>query len=75
MSKKFDKKFHKKVGDKIRFYRERKGLTQEQLSFEVANSNSYAGIVENALRDVPLSKIHKIAQVLGVEPWKLLKID
>jgi len=73
MNKKINKAYHKKVGAQIRFYRKEKGLTQEQLSLEIGNANSYMAIVENAQRDLPLSQIRKIAKVLGVEPWQLLK--
>lgn len=75
MNKKINKPYHKKVGALIRFYRKEKGLTQEQLSLEIGNSNSYIAIIENAQRDLPLSQIHKIAKALNVEPWQLLKFD
>lgn len=75
MNKKINKPYHKKVGNQIRFYRKEKGLTQEQLSLEIGNANSYIAIVENAQRDLPLSQIHKIAKVLEIEPWQLLKFD
>ena len=75
MNKKINKPYHKKVGNQIRFYRKEKGLTQEQLSLEIGNANSYIAIVENAQRDLPLSQIHKIAKILEVEPWQLLKFD
>ncbi len=75
MSKKINKPYHKKVGSRIRFYRKEKGLTQEQLSLEIGHSNSYMAIVENAQRDLPLSQIQKIAKVLDIEPWQLLKFD
>ncbi|MEI8390836.1 MAG: helix-turn-helix transcriptional regulator [bacterium] len=64
MVKNFDKRFHKKFGQKIKNLRLEKGLTQEQLSLEIGAANSYIGIIENAQRDIPLSKIQKIAKVL-----------
>ncbi len=75
MAKIFNKAFHKKVGQKIKELRENKDLTQEDLSLEIGATNSYMGIVENAHRDLPLSKIYKIARVLEVEPYELLKFD
>lgn len=75
MSKKINKAYHKKVGAKIRFYRKEKGLTQEQLSLEIGNANSYIAIIENAQRDLPLSQIRKIAKALDINPWQLLKFD
>lgn len=75
MAKTFDKRFHKKFGKRIKELREEKGLTQEELSFEIGAGNSYIAIAENALRDVPLSKIHKIAKALGVSLHELFEFD
>ena len=75
MAKVFDKKFHKKVGKRIKELREEKGLTQEELSFEIGAGNSYIAIAENALRDIPLSKIHKISKVLNVSLYEFFEFD
>ena len=75
MAKVFDKRFHKKFGQRVRELRLEKGMTQEQLSLEIGAANSYIGIVENAQRDTPLSKIQKIAKALEVLPSELLKFD
>ena len=48
-------------------------MTQEQLSFEVEADNSYIANIENAHRDIPLSRIRLIAKALNVEPYELLK--
>ena len=50
MAKKFDKVFHKKFGQRVRFLRKEKGLTQEELSFEIDADNSYIANIENAHR-------------------------
>lgn len=74
MAKFFNKKFHKNVGRRIKELREEKGITQEFLSLEIGAANSYMGIIENAHRDIPLSKLYKIAEILEVEPYELLKV-
>lgn len=61
-----DTAFHRKFGQRIRFLRKERGLTQEQLSFEIDADNSYIANIENAHRDIPLSRIYKISKVLGV---------
>ena len=66
MTKKMDKVFHKKFGQRVRYLRKEKGLTQEQLSFEIDADNSYIANIENAHRDIPLSRVQKIAKALGV---------
>lgn len=66
MAKKMSKVFHKKFGQRIRELRKEKGMTQEQLSFEIDADNSYIANIENAHRDIPLSRIYKISKVLDV---------
>lgn len=73
MTKKMDKVFHRKFGKRVRFLRKERGMTQEQLSFEIDADNSYIANIENAHRDIPLSRIRLIAKALGVEPYELLK--
>ena len=66
MTKKMDKVFHRKFGQRVRFMRKQKGMTQEQLSFEIDADNSYIANIENAHRDIPLSRVNKIAKTLGI---------
>lgn len=66
MTKKMDKVFHKKFGQRVRYLRKEKGITQEQLSFEIDADNSYIANIENAHRDIPLSRVQKIAKALGI---------
>ena len=73
MGKKMDKVFHKKFGQRVRFLRKERGMTQEQLSFEIEADNSYIANIENAHRDIPLSCIRLIAKALNIEPYELLK--
>ena len=73
MTKKMSKIFHKKFCQRVRELRKAKGLTQDQLSLEILADNSYIANIENAHRDIPLSRIRLIAKALGVEPYELLK--
>ncbi len=73
MSKKFSKVFHKKFGQRIKFLRLEKGMTQEELSFEIGTDNSYISNIENARNDIPLSRIRLIAKVLQIELSELFK--
>lgn len=73
MSKKFSKVFHKKFGQRVRYFRRLKGLTQEELSLEIGTDNSYISNIENARNDIPLSRINQIAKALGIEPYEQLK--
>ncbi len=73
MVKKMSKVFHKKFGQRVRELRRERGMTQEQLSFEIGADNSYIANIENAHRDIPLSRIRMIAKALNIEPYELLK--
>lgn len=73
MTKKMSKVFHKKFGQRVKELRKKRGMTQEQLSLEILADNSYIANIENAHRDIPLSRIRLIAKALGVEPYELLK--
>lgn len=73
MGKKMSKVFHKKFGQRVRELRRERGMTQEQLSFEIGADNSYIANIENAHRDIPLSRIRMIAKALNVAPYELLR--
>lgn len=73
MVKKINKIFHKKFGKRVKELRKERGMTQEQLSLEILADNSYIANIENAHRDIPLSRIRLIAKALKVEPYELLK--
>ena len=40
---------------------------------DINSINWYIANIENAHRDIPLSRIRLIAKALGVEPYELLK--
>ncbi len=73
MTKKMDKVFHRKFGQRVRFLRKERGMTQEQLSFEIDADNSYIANIENAHRDIPLSRVYKIAKALNISLSELFK--
>ncbi len=71
--RKWIKFFIKNLGNVSVFLRKERGMTQEQLSFEIEADNSYIANIENAHRDIPLSHIRLIAKALNIEPYELLK--
>lgn len=73
MVKKFSKVFHKKFGQRVKFLRLEKGLTQEELSFEIGTDNSYISNIENARNDIPLSRVRLIAKALKIDISELFK--
>ncbi len=66
-----------KMGLKIQYYRKLKGLTQESFAELVDKSWSFIAQVESpsAVRGISLETLFKMAEVLEVEPYKLLQND
>lgn len=62
----------KKLGEKIRKLRKKKGLSQEELGFQSHLHRTYIGAIERAEQNVSIDIIHKIAKALKVFPKDLL---
>ncbi|MGH3854467.1 MAG: helix-turn-helix domain-containing protein [Pseudonocardiaceae bacterium] len=61
------------VGERVAFYRRRKGITQEVLAGLLGRSVEWLAQFERGARELDrLSTIVAIAGVLGIEPAKLL---
>ena len=58
-------------GTNVRFYRERKGLTQEELAEKSELHRTYISDIERFQRSISLSNIQKIADALGVAAYRL----
>ena len=60
-------------GQKLRFFRLEKGLSQEQLGLLAGIDRTYISDCEAGRRNTSLDLIHRFAQALQIEPWELLK--
>ena len=62
---------------KIAYYRKKAGLTQEVLAERIGKSVNFVGQVEGTgtIRGVSLETLFKIAQILKIQPSKLLEDD
>jgi len=58
---------------KLKALRERRGLTQEQLSEKSGVSRTYLARLETGRQDPTLSTLEKLAKALGVKVGKLLE--
>lgn len=65
--------FYKKLGTKIKFFREQAGMTQEKLAEKSGISLDYLGKIEVCINKPGLKTILKIANALKIEPFKLFK--
>lgn len=55
------------IGDNIRYYRMKKGWSQEDLAFECDLHRTYIGAVERGERNITVMNLIKIKDKLGVK--------
>lgn len=65
----------KKFAQRLKYLRNQRGLTQEELAADSNISRSTIGMIESMRRDVTLDKIEKISHALGVEPKDLFDFN
>lgn len=63
----------KGIGRCIRKYRERAGITQEQLAEKVNISTNHLGAIEREVKTPTMDTFVKILNVIGAEPNEALK--
>lgn len=68
----FEKSLRGTLAYNIRSLRVDKQVSQEELAFRCELDRTYISSVERCIWNVSLSNIEKIADALGVEPWRLL---
>ncbi|MFZ2664135.1 MAG: helix-turn-helix transcriptional regulator [Patescibacteria group bacterium] len=61
----------KKIGEKIRKYREEKSITQEDLALSAGLNRAYIGYIERGERNPSTETIAKIAKALKVQMHEL----
>ncbi len=61
------------VGDNIRFIREKRGWTQEDLSIKTKMSKTFIGDIERGQKSPTIISLEKIAKALRVKPSQLLE--
>lgn len=62
-----DKEFLLALGERVRYLRSQKGITQEELGFSVGNSGKQIGRIERGENNVTTCMIYQIAKALKVE--------
>lgn len=61
------------LGKNLKRYREAKALSQEALAFEADLHRTYVSGVERGIRNPSVVSVARLADALGIEPYKLLK--
>lgn len=68
-----ERKFKKKVGQKLHLLRVEKKLTQEDMAEQLHLSTSAYCKIEYGETDLTLTRLNKIAVIFGVSPTELFK--
>ncbi len=66
-------KINKQIGDRIRKYRIKKGLSQEQLAHEADLHRAYIGQIERGEKNIGVQNLEIIAEALNIKLTKLLE--
>ena len=61
------------LGERVRYYRKLKGMTQEELAHEAEMERSYVSDLERGTRNPSVRALGRLAEALEVEPHVLLK--
>ena len=56
----------KAIGRRVRYYRQKRGFTQEELAFMVHSSASYISHIERAVKKPSLEKLAEIAEAFEI---------
>lgn len=64
-------KILKDFGKKVQYYRKKRGLSQEELSFSAELHRTYISQIESGNRNVALKNIVRIAKALRISPKDL----
>lgn len=60
-----------RFGARVRYLREGRGWSQEELADRAELHRTYIGGIERGERNLSLENIHKLADALGVPVWTL----
>lgn len=64
---------HRLLGRNIAYYRNMKDLSQYQLANQIGIDASHLSRIERAVVGISLDRLYKIADILEIEPYLLLK--
>lgn len=71
-----DKVYNALFGSRVRFYREKKKLTQKELATKLGyTASATIGRIENGQQTIPLSKLPDFCVALDVQPFDLIGLS
>ena len=62
-----------KFAKNLKFYRQKAGISQIELCIQINVTEEYVSKIERGIRTPSLKRLFKIAEVLNIEPYLLLK--
>lgn len=69
------KKLLKALGQRVRFFRNKIGISQENLAFQIGVDRTYIGAIEQGLRSPSIYCLYMTAKVLGIELKDLAEFE
>lgn len=63
----------KKLGERIRLYREKTGMSQETFALNIGMDRTYYSAVENGKHNITINNLKKICDGLNITLSELLK--
>ena len=63
------------VAKNLKFYRQQRGLTQEELASKAYTSASYISRIERMVANPSIESLDSIAMALGLSPAELFRMD
>lgn len=63
------------VGERIRFYRKERGLSQEELAFRASLHNTYIGQLERGEKNATIESLAKVCAALDITLAELINND
>lgn len=66
-------KYIEKLANNLRIYRQKAGISQIELCVQINVTEEYISKIERGIRTPSLKRLFKIAQILNIEPYQLLK--
>lgn len=63
----------KAVGEELRFYRTKKGMSQENLGFEASLHRTYISLIERGLKSPTINAFVRLCDALEISPDTFLK--
>lgn len=67
-------KYLKLLGERIRQFRQAKGISQEELAFKINSARNFIGCIERGEKAPTVYILYKIASVLSVSVEKLFEM-